>query len=191
MMKSSGATIRVGIAAALAAGGLLVGASGAAAATPVTTADTRATSGPGKSAGCAGAGLEGEAFGLGSEGLKGEYKSYSKGQIGKDSAVNITAKPDNGFITGVVVENAVGNNTYRAGVTPNRLKDYPFKDLVGPTTKGSKKLGPLTGWYVCVSDTDKNIGSTPKGVDNAPPIMNDTTVIPTPVYEQFPQLPRI
>jgi hypothetical protein len=191
MNKSSGA-VRVGIVSALAAGGMLVGAVGAFAATPVVTADTRATSAPGKAAGCQGAGLEGEAFGLGSEGAKdfsGQFK-VAKGKLGKDTALDVLSKPAKGFITGVVVENKLGNNTYRAGVTPNSIKSFPAKNLVAPTAEDGK-LQPLTGWFACIAADDKSIGDTPNGVDNAPPIENETNIIPKPVSDAAPQLPRI
>ncbi len=192
MIKSSG-TVRIAIVAALASGGLLVSASGAIAAVPVVTADTRATSAPGKATGCSGAGLTGEAFGLGVKGVKdytGQF-SVTRGQLGKDTAVDITKGPAKGFITGVVVESAVGNNTYRAGATPNTLNMYPYNNLTAPTKEGAKKLQPLTGWFACVAADDKSIGDTPNGTDNAPPIENQTNVIPRPVSEAVPQLPRV
>lgn len=192
MNKSSG-PVRTAIAAGLATGGLLIGASGAIAATPVvTTADNRATSAPGKATDCAGAGLTGEAFGTGSKAAK-DYKgqfTITRGKLGKDTALDITKAPAKGFITGVVVENALGNNSYRAGTTPNSLRKYPFDNLTAPTAEDGK-LQPLTGWFACIAEDDKSIGDTPNGTDNAPPIENETNIIPTPVSDAVPQLPRV
>ncbi|MGQ0468181.1 MAG: hypothetical protein ACT4QG_23045 [Sporichthyaceae bacterium] len=187
MIKSSG-SVRVGIVAILSAGGLLVGAAGAIAAVP-TTADSRALPQEGKATDCKSERVKGEAFGLGIDGAKdpaGKIKS-ARGAVGKDAALDITEQASGGFITAVIVQNAAGYNVYRVGFTANTsLTKAPYKDLVGPTAEGQKKPGVITGWAACVAEKETDIGDTPDGAEDAPPVGNSTTITPREVCNAYP-----
>lgn len=185
MMKSSG-TVRVGVVAASAAAGLLLSATGATAAVP-TTADFRALPQEGKFTDCKTERVKGEAFGLGLDGAKdpaGKVKT-SRGKVGKDKALDILAQAEGGFITAVIVQGAPGYNVYRVGFSPNSLQKFPYKDLVSPTS-GAKKPGVITGWAVCIAESESDIGDTPAGTEDAPPVNNGTNVTPREVCNAYP-----
>lgn len=186
MIKSSG-TVRVGVVAALAVGGLLLSTAGAMAASP-QTADFRALPQAGKATDCKSERVKGEAFGVGIDGAKdaaGKVET-ARGKTGTDTALDILSQAKGGFITAVIVQGAQGYNVYRVGFSPNSLTKIPYKNLVAPSASGGKKTPVISGWAVCVAEKESDIGDTPSGAEDAPPVQNGTNVIPRDACNMIP-----
>jgi hypothetical protein len=166
-------TLRAAVGVALTASALMAGAVTAqAAAAPVGAVDTRATPSTGAPGDCKSLGFDGDAYGVGVMGVKDAAGKVStaRGKLNKDVYLDITKAPASGVITAAAVVNSLGYNFFHAGETPDAMGSFPIKGLTGPVAKGTKKLEPITGWFVCIAANGDSIGHTQKGVDRKTPM---------------------